>query len=397
MNNNVEKKYNLIINIPGDWSKGYHRKSLVNAFLKHDLVERLFVISIPGDLFHSFLKKRFRLKNAIRSILQTEKVNEKLFIFTPLIFMHYLIGFRIPIIRSINKLMFNWSMKRLLKREKINDRIILSVYRPEFVDFINISNKIKIIYDCYDEYLFNSNDQKIKYLKKEEVRLFKKSSFIFTTSTKLQNKALKYNKNSYFIPNAAEVNIFSKAYNTQIKIPTDISNIPPPRIGYLGVFRNWIDYDLLRYLFKNNSDKSFIFIGNWLEHANNVVNNFRKINNVFFLGRKNIQDVPTYLRYIDVAIIPNKMNSFNQNVLPYKLYEYLAAGKKIVTTFTSDDLKKYYSTYIEIAENYEDFSRKINNLINDKSFDHEKVFNFGKNQSWDNRVDRMFTIIKQKF
>ncbi len=392
----MKKKYNLIINIAGDWYGNYHRRDLIIALSENRLIERVFVIGIPADLFHSPIKKFYRFKHAIKSIFKSDKYNKKIWIYTPLIFIHYLVGVRLPIARKLNKIMFYKSLNKLIKREKIQTNILYSVFRPELLDFIDISGNLKVVYDCYDEYMLNSDDEKKKYLDIIEPELFKRSDYVFTTSSKLKSKALLYNNNSYLIPNAANVKLFQKAYIENLKIPKDLKNIKPPIIGYIGVFRNWIDYELLNFLFDKNPDKSFVFVGNWLKHANYIVNKFSILPNVFFLGRKDMEQIPTYLKYFDIAMIPNKINKFNQNVLPLKLFEYLAAGKKIISTNTSNDLHNYYSDYIEIANDYEDFDEKIKFLLNDKSFDPQKVFEFGLKQSWDSRVNEMLNVINSR-
>lgn len=387
------KKYVLIVNIAGDWYGSYHRRDYVLAFAENANIERVYVIGIPADFFHAPIKKLFRLKHAFKSFFKTDKYDDKIRIYTPIIFIHYMVGFKIKFLRKINKLMFLNSLEKLIERENIDSNILYSVYRPELIDFIDFNRDFKVIYDCYDEYLISSNDKQIKYLNKVEMELFKLSDYIFTTATKLKEKALMYNKNSYFIPNAANVSIFEKAFSENLEIPQDLKYIKPPIIGYIGVFRNWIDYDLLNFLFEHNPDKSFVFIGNWLKHADKVVKRFSEFPNVFFLGRKKLEQIPAYLKYIDIALIPNKINKFNQNVLPYKLYEYLAAGKKIVSTNTSDDLNKYYGEYIEIANSYSEFSGKIESLLNNNSFNHKKVFEFGIKQSWQHRVKEIMDII----
>ena len=53
--------------------------------------------------------------------------------------------------------------------------------------------------------------------------------------------------------------------------------------------------------------------------------------NVVFAGPKAAQDVPPYLRAMDVCLIPYRAGSQAQAIDPLKLYEYLAFGKPVVT------------------------------------------------------------------
>jgi len=56
----------------------------------------------------------------------------------------------------------------------------------------------------------------------------------------------------------------------------------------------------------------------------------RPLENVHFLGGKPVADLPGYLKALDVALIPYRLNELSRNIFPLKLYEYLAAGLPIV-------------------------------------------------------------------
>jgi len=284
-------------------------------------------------------------------------------------------------------------MRRLLKREGIDENIVLSVFRPEIVDFIHFHDDMIRIYDCYDEYLLTSQDKKIKNLDKLEKELMVQSDFIFTTSQKLLEKSLKHNKNSFLIPNAADTDLFGKAYIEKLDPPDDIKNLKRPIIGYIGALRDWQDFELLEYLFINNPEINFVFIGHNRKSAVKNGKDFDRYQNVHFLGQKRFEEIPAYLRHLDVAIIPNRMTLFNQSVVPYKLFEYLAAGKKILSTNHSLDLTKFYADYVETADNKIEFSEKLNEMLSNKTINLQKIFEFGQKQSWKSRVEKMFELI----
>jgi glycosyltransferase involved in cell wall biosynthesis len=284
-------------------------------------------------------------------------------------------------------------MHRLFKRERIREKIIFSIFRPEMLDYTKFSDNMMVIYDCYDEYLLTSQNQKVKKLEKLEKELMIQSDFIFNTSQKLYEKSLKFNKNSYLVHNAADTELFGKAYLENLEMPSDMRNLMPPIIGYVGALRDWQDFELLEYLFINNTKMNFVFIGHNRKSAAKKAKDFEKYENVHFLGQKKFEDVPAYIKYLDVAIIPNRINLFNESVVPYKLFEYLAAGKKILSTNHSIDLKMFFDEYVNTASDNIDFSEKLNKLINDNTIELQKIFDFGQKQSWKNRVDKMFTII----
>jgi glycosyltransferase involved in cell wall biosynthesis len=54
--------------------------------------------------------------------------------------------------------------------------------------------------------------------------------------------------------------------------------------------------------------------------------------NVHLLGARPYDEVPAYLEAFDAAIIPFKLNGLTEDTNPIKLYEYLAAGKPVIST-----------------------------------------------------------------
>ncbi len=386
-------QFNIIYLCPGSWYREFHRKPLVKAISKHPSLNKIYVIEIPADLFHAPIKNPKRILHALKSLFSVSKEDEKIYVYTPLIFLHQLVAYKIPIIRHLNIYLFNKSMQRLCKKEQIENNIVLSVYRPEMVDFINFHDDIMLVYDCYDEYQLTSQDKHIANLDELEKKLMIRSDLIFTTSLKLHRKSLKYNKNSFLIPNAADTELFRKAYLEELPVPDDMRKLKHPIIGYIGAFRDWQDFDLLEYLFENHPQKTFVFIGPCLHSAQSVIKKFEKYQNVYFLGQKKIEELPAYLKYFDVVIIPNKKTIFNESVVPYKLFEYLAAGKKILSTNHSSDLIKFYFDYIEIADDKFEFSEKLNLILSRNDHELQKVFEFGQKQSWQIRVEKMFDLL----
>jgi glycosyltransferase involved in cell wall biosynthesis len=79
----------------------------------------------------------------------------------------------------------------------------------------------------------------------------------------------------------------------------------------------------------------------------------QKIRNVKFFGKVPYKELPTKLKEFDIGIIPFKINKLTKAVDPVKVYEYMAAGKNVVST----DLPELYrlKNYIYIAENHEQF------------------------------------------
>ena len=70
---------------------------------------------------------------------------------------------------------------------------------------------------------------------------------------------------------------------------------------------------------------------------------------VQFLGRKDVQDVPSYIAACDVCLLPYRINEWTRNIDSLKLYEYLACGKPVVATDVP--AARRFSDVVRVAAN----------------------------------------------
>jgi glycosyltransferase involved in cell wall biosynthesis len=157
---------------------------------------------------------------------------------------------------------------------------------------------------------------------------------VFTTSPALRDRcaAIAPNRTEYF-GNVADIEHFSKARHSG-PIPADLGSIPSPRLGYMGVLSDFkIDLELVQQIVIARADWNFIFIGNARagQHSS-ILARLKTRSNVHFLGWKPYAELPAYLRGIDVALLPQRLNDYTRAMFPMKYFEYLAAGRSVVAT-----------------------------------------------------------------
>lgn len=277
------------------------------------------------------------------------------------------------------------SLKTLIKTAKITNPIA-KIDHP-FWGSILEELKMPIIYDCMDNHQgFVENGAHLVNLEKE---LFRKSDITLVTSHFLQKIAQKNKvKNLTLIPNACDYKHFSQSLESLKLIPKDIREIPKPIIGYYGAIAEWFDTSLLENIAQEHNKKSIVLIG---KVTNDKVEKLsKKYKNIYLLGEKSYQDLPLYLNQFDVCIIPFIINDLIKATHPVKIYEYLAAGKPIVTTKMPEikDLEKdiFYSST-------EDFSKNINNALKQKNKNILTRQKIAKNNTWDKRSDQLLNTI----
>jgi len=237
----------------------------------------------------------------------------------------------------------------------------------------------KIIYDCVDDVSSFSNVNKKR--KKENEILVKNCDLVIASSSKLYDSLSKSAKKSIFIPNAGDFDHF-KTSSTHL-----LNDYKKPIIGYFGAIAEWFDTMLVEHIAKKRPDLTFIFLGD--TYGSNLTS-IRKLHNVSFLGERPYSELPKYLHSFDVCIIPFKLTSLVLASHPIKIYEFLAAGKPVVTTKIPDLVE--LSDICYVAEDKEDFLEKLDLALKNKEDDKmiEKRIEFAANNTWQNRFDTLY-------
>lgn len=240
-----------------------------------------------------------------------------------------------------------------------------------FIDKYKFNNtNIKKYFYTIDDWRMNNVFKKhTKLLKSNYDNIPNQFDHVFINNKLLISKLYNNQKNIHYIPNGVDVEYYRKPNQTPAiiknKIDLKLGSIPTLIIGYLGVISpDRIDFNLVEYIIKNNPNLYFIFAGPVLTGFNDQLLT-SKYNNLKFIGIMYFQEFSYLLSKYDVCIIPHQLNEFVQSMDPKKLYEYLAAGKPIVTTPVSGT--ENFKKFIYIAATQEEFSNNINLAIKQNS------------------------------
>lgn len=196
----------------------------------------------------------------------------------------------------------------------------------------------RIIYDFVDEIeVFEGNR---KQLIRDHQRLIHKSELVVTTAVRLYQQVLPQRDDVILCPNGVNYEHFASLRSQEIQPPSDLAPIlalGKPVIGYYGALAIWFDYELIFETAKCRSDLFFVFIGP--DYDGTLPPKLLDLANVRWLGVKSYSDLPRYVRFFDVATIPFQLNSITHATSPLKLFEYMAAGKPVVTTAMEESMR----------------------------------------------------------
>jgi Glycosyltransferase len=294
-------------------------------------------------------------------------------------------------ISKLNQSIKTIFINAVLKQLHIEQPVIWTCLPNSRAIVEKIPNRL-VCYDCVDDFASFSwwpPDTKI-----EEIGLIEAADIVFATAHSLYKRCKALNVSTYLVPNAADYEHFS----SPSAAPSDlIDGIPKPVIGYVGAFYEWVDTGLLLAIAKTHPEWSLVIIGP-IHGINTSL--FAGFPNVYIMGPREYKDLPRYLAGFDVCMIPFRRNELTLNTNPIKMYEYLAAGKAVVSTDLPE--VRRYNGVIRIAGDYTEFITKVEEAIqenNKPQTARDKTINsrrmVARENTWDIRCEESIAIIRE--
>jgi len=387
---------NLIVIPFHDWRKsekeGFRTRDahFIKALSKNSRVNNLIVINRPNTLLEIIYNKN---KRHIQGEILFKKGRYTL----------YKTDNKVYVVDYCSRDIFNQAIKKhFWFVQKYTDNGY-SEFIKEACDILNIQNvklisqnifayKLAIRIDASNK-IFDAWDNFLKFpayksFRKELENGYQElSDNSFTWITNSDENVLffktKFNvKNIGLIKNGVKVDFSSD--NIIIK-PDDLSNIKKPIIGFGGKISYLLNTDLINYLSKMNSEKSFVFVGQILDKE--VYKKINKNKNVFFLGDKHYEEYPRYVHNFDICMVPYNIDEKQHGGDSIKVYEYLSTGKKVIGTIGNglQDMEKY----LYLADTPEQFSLALKNIENDKPLIEINKY------SWESKAQELLNLLTE--
>ena len=369
--------------------------NLARVFSQHN---RVLYVNYPMDRLTLWRERNDPIIQKRKKILKgelpdIEQVNKNMWSFYPTC-----------ILESINQLPVNWLFDVLnrINNKRFAKEINRVIQKLGFKDII-IFNDTDMFRSFYlkelihaKTYVYYTRDNMlaVDYWKRQGTRiepaLMKKADLIVANSTFLADIGKQYNPHSYYVGQGCDVTLFDKKL---IKtVPEDIKHIPKPIIGYIGVLYTLrLDIDVLVHIAQSRPDWSVVLVGP--EDDAFKSSKLHQINNVHFLGRKNMEELPAYLYGFDVALNPQKLNEVTIGNYPRKIDEYLAMGKPTVATKTK--AMEVFEKWVYLANNKEEYVKLIEKALNEntpeKEKEREKV---ARSHTWEANAEAIYEKIE---
>lgn len=195
------------------------------------------------------------------------------------------------------------------------------VQHPYWSPLLRSVPNAQMVYDCMDHHGgFENNAACV--LEAEEA-IIRDADLVIVTSSWLEQEIAPNARATAMIRNAGEYDFFSAA-------PGEVFRDPRGRqvIGYYGAIAEWFDLDLVRAVARAHPQALVLLVGNDTAGAAATL---ADVPNVEFTGEVPYARLPYYLYGFDVALLPFQVIPLTLATNPVKVYEYLAAGRPVVS------------------------------------------------------------------
>lgn len=367
--------------------------SFIRYLAKCQTVNKLIVVDCASSIFktrsHSKKQTNWVAKSPLFGL---ERVNDKLYV------LHQRRVF--PKDRSnrvafrLNRLLHDRHLVSTLNYWTKNlgmNNLIIWLSNPLQANLIGRFGEKLSVYDAMDDWTVHPGYSHLRYLyKKYEKLISRKAGLIFTVSETLEKKFRglgEARKDIVVIHNGVQAELLE---GTDL-IASEMRRIQKPVLGYVGALQERVDTELLATVASAFPDCSIVFVGPLVspEHFASL----KSMENVFFLGERRHKDIPRYINGFDVCLMPHKLNDLTKSMDPIKLYEYLATGRPIVSTFIP--CLERFSPYAYLSRTTDEFISNIRKSLSEKESSlQEQRRSFAKQNTWEVRANQVVETLE---
>jgi len=210
---------------------------------------------------------------------------------------------------------------------------ILWTYNPLTLRYLSLRNFSGSVYHCVDRIQAQPGMPAEK-INANERELCRAVEVVFTTSPDLQADLEKIHPHTHFFGNVADQRHFGQALQGTLSCPPYLTNLVRPRLLFIGAIDAYkLHLSMLENLAARNPQWTYVCVGPVGEtDPDTDVSKLRALPNVHFVGVKPYSELPSWLAYCDVALLPLRNNSYTRHMFPMKFFEYLASGRPVVAT-----------------------------------------------------------------
>ena len=369
-----------------NWDEIWRRNQFVVAELarRHPDNKILFV-GLPRDVSHDLRHGR------MRALIEPATLNPPGLTNVTVTRALKLLPDTLPICRRINEWTVRSHVNRAAGQLALRDPV-LWLNPHSAVHMVGKMGERAAIYDITDDWTTLSQSPRLTQLiQRQDAELCRRADAVIVCSQRLLELKQGLNSLVHLIPNGVDAEHYRAVLDGSGPLPAQASHWPRPVLGYTGsIHPDRVDIGLVQQVAGQLNGGSIVLIGpNFLRGED--LARLQSCGNVFFTGPVSYSEIPNYMRAFDVCITPHRMTPFTESLNPIKLWEYLAAGKPIVSTDVAGF--RDYPGFVRIARDANGFIRALREALQENGTVAQKRRQEAGLHSWQVRVDQIEAVV----
>jgi teichuronic acid biosynthesis glycosyltransferase TuaH len=289
----------------------------------------------------------------------------------------------------------SWMVRRQLRAvvRRLGGRVDAVVSTWLFVDAYGVCGEKRRLYWWQDDpmgaaALWNRSADR---LARGEERLARSSDLVVTVSDEAAQRFEARGVPATFLPNGCDPESF--AHVDEADDPADV-DLPHPIAGFVGHINGRTDLALLEAV--ADAGVSLLLVGP--KAPSFEPERFSRLadrQNVAYIGTRSFEELPSYLKAMDVGLVPYADTAFNRGSFPMKTLEYLTAGRPCVAT-PLPALRWLNTDLVGLAESPEAFAASVLHhaaLAGDSGLVARRR-EFASGHTWANRAEELATLLE---
>ncbi len=228
----------------------------------------------------------------------------------------------------------------------------------------------------------------------EKSALYRATDMRLTTSRALSELLAEQGWTAEFVPAGFDTNLaatFDRAAE-----PPEYEALPRPLLGYTGSIDDRLDFKLILEFADRFSHGSLVFVGSMSPRLSGQARAaLAARTNIHLLGTRAQTQLPAYVRFLDVALMPYRDSEFTRYQSPIKVWEYLYAGPPIVGT-GSVALRGYPPPLVYYAENDDEALAMVDRALADPQAGREERRRFALANTWEDRARQIDEMVDRR-
>ena len=240
--------------------------------------------------------------------------------------MPYLPASSLPMVRQRHRKKLATHIRQMMNSHHVREAVIWCT-TPEAAHVAELLPRRCLLYDCWQEW-------PDEYVELESELTFA-SDVVFAASPGLARRLSPCNDNIALIPNGANPLMLAKPV---FSLPAPLRAIPAPRFCRVGDITRDLELEPLLHTARAHGEWTFLLLGKVWEGARQQL---RYYPNVISLEKVPAAEWPEYLFGCQVLFDLLRTSQRGGDIIPNRLFDYLATGKPIVTMVEPDTVEPF--------------------------------------------------------